>query len=295
MDQFFESRYPYNLDGSYLPESPVSSEWTTSHSASTPMTREPSGESSITSRSSELVGTPGSEYGVYSSTWSSMPFDNDDHLWSPASSSNHDITFSSMSYNNPYISDIEYNGNDYNAGDQDAWWPYYDFIVEYNRPPYWRLKAGLQPTDQLPATRAAEDLSATIPRSQANEGVFVCLEKDCTRSFRRKADLERHYSQRHTPADKKAKFPCDWKRCQRSRDAFHRRDHQRDHLREYHHEDLMRRGSSSREDEKWWDSRVIKPDWWRCARCLTRVNVAKHGYTCSECGTSSRLSLHSLA
>ncbi|KAK5628781.1 hypothetical protein RRF57_004496 [Xylaria bambusicola] len=107
--------------------------------------------------------------------------------------------------------------------------------------------------------------------------------KDCAKSFRRKADLERHYNQVHISSELKKKFPCDWKKCQRGRDPFHRRDHQRDHYRDYHMEDLMRRGSSSREDQKWWNTRKIIPDWWRCTRCLERVKVEEHGYVCSIC------------
>lgn len=111
------------------------------------------------------------------------------------------------------------------------------------------------------------------------------MKKDCERSFRRKADLERHYSQLHTSAEQKAKFHCDWKKCQRAQDPFHRRDHQRDHYRDYHNEDLIRRGSSSREDEKWWSTRQVNLDWWRCARCLERVKVEEYNYRCPRCKT----------
>lgn len=167
MSQLFEQRFLYNQDGFYPPQSPGSSEWTVSSSAGTPMSREPSGESSITSCSSELVESPSSEYGVYSSAWSSMPLDNHDYLWSPLSDPNNDIAFSHMSYNPPYISNLESiagNENDYNTSGQNNWWDYYDFIamVDPGQQAYWKLKPGLRPTAQHPATRAAEDISAMV-------------------------------------------------------------------------------------------------------------------------------------
>ncbi|KAI0532555.1 hypothetical protein GGR58DRAFT_517642 [Xylaria digitata] len=191
----------------------------------------------------------------------------------------HDITFSPTNYgplNIPHTSEY---------GNEGDWWSYYDFITDVE-PAYWRLKPCFTPTDQLPSTRPAEDLSPAVRRSPTNEGMFICLAHGCTKSFRRKADLERHYSQLHISAEEKAKFPCDWKKCQRNRDPFHRRDHQRDHYRDYHHEDLMRRGSSGREDPNWWSTRKVNLDWWRCARCLGRVKVEEYGYACPNCRIS---------
>ncbi|KAJ2987748.1 hypothetical protein NUW58_g4334 [Xylaria curta] len=280
MSHYYDDRDYYF----YPPDRRASSEWSASPSAGIPMTREPSGESAVSTYSNDSVRTPNSEYGAYDPLWSPIPTDNRNFLWSNVPDSSYETTFSPISYDPQYMPDAsEYaasNENGFNGPEQGHWWELYDFIalVDPGQQAYWRLKPGISPTAQLPVTRPAEDLSTTAPRSQSNEGMVVCLEKGCTKSFRRKADLERHLSQMHTPTEKKSKYPCDWKRCQRAKDPFHRRDHQRDHYREYHHEDLMRRGSSGREDQRWWSSRVVNHDWWRCARCLTRVKVDVNGY-----------------
>ncbi|KAI1126343.1 hypothetical protein F5Y10DRAFT_214483 [Nemania abortiva] len=280
MSQYFENGDFYNHDGAYSFERRESSEWW-SPGTGAPMTRGPSGESIATS-GGDQVQTPTSEYGAYNSSWP-MPVENYDCLWPPSDFS-HDITFSPTSFTISHIPDVEYtagNGDDYNAGDPDAYWGYgYITPVDSGQQASWRSRPDLGPMDQGLATRAAEDTAPT------NEGLFVCKERGCKGRFRRKADWIRHIEQRHTPADKKPKYPCDWKKCQRSKEPFYRRDHQRDHLRDFHAEDLTRRGSSAKQDEEWWNSRIVNPTWWRCARCLTRVKVEEYGYTCSECGTS---------
>ncbi|KAI1306189.1 hypothetical protein F5Y03DRAFT_394736 [Xylaria venustula] len=271
MSQDFDSSDFYNHYQYYVPDSRASSDWSGSSSAGTPMTRNPSIESANTTYSDDLTRTPSSEYGSYN--WSYIPISNQDSLWSPMSDSSHDNTFPLPSYNTPYMPNM---GED--------WWVHYDFVadVEPGQQPYGRLNPRFESTDLLPATRIAEESA----RSQTSEGMFFCMEKDCPKSFRRKADLERHCSHIHTSAENKAKYPCDWKKCQRAKEPFNRRDHMRDHYRAYHHEDLLRRGSSSREDQKWWSERKIKLDWWRCARCLGRVKVKEDGYSCPICRTN---------
>ncbi|KAI3326066.1 hypothetical protein HD806DRAFT_433197 [Xylariaceae sp. AK1471] len=283
MPQYFDSDI-YGDDGFYPSERRDSAE---SSLSPTPMARELSGESAITTYSTDaILGSPSPEYEAY------------EPVWSPVPESGYDNAFPSTSYDPAYISEAnEYvtdSGNYYNtnrmntAGEHMEWWQYYDFIanVDSGQQAYWRLKPGFTPTAEYPETRIPEDHSAAVPRSQANEGMFVCLEQGCSRTFRRKADLIRHYGQKHTPSDKKPKYPCDWKKCQRYKDPFHRIDHQRDHYRDYHLEDLMRRGSSGKEDKTWWRSRKVNPDWFRCARCLERVSIQKSGYKCPKCKTS---------
>ncbi|RDA86809.1 hypothetical protein CP532_6399, partial [Ophiocordyceps camponoti-leonardi (nom. inval.)] len=68
----------------------------------------------------------------------------------------------------------------------------------------------------------------------------------CTsRPFKRRADLDRHYKHRHAPDSVKDSFICDYPRCSRHQDPFHRLDHFRDHLREclkrVHHADACPR------------------------------------------------------
>ncbi|KAI1350672.1 hypothetical protein F5Y01DRAFT_143068 [Xylaria sp. FL0043] len=273
MDQFFESG-DYNSHHSfYASENRASSEWSASSYAGTPMTRDPSTGSATTTYSDEIIQSPSSEHAAFDSPWSPVHVNNYDSLWSPTSDSSHDMTFPSTSYNFPYTPDAT-----------ERWWVFYDFVadVEPGQQPYWRLRPGLPSTDQFPATRVVEE----SPRSQAHDGMFFCMFEGCPKSFRRKADLDRHIKQIHIAADKREKYPCDWKRCIRSREPFHRRDHQREHLRDFHHEDLMRRGSSNKEDEEWWRQRKVNPEWWRCARCLGRVKVEEDGYVCPVCRIS---------
>ncbi|KAI1751312.1 hypothetical protein F4782DRAFT_189910 [Xylaria castorea] len=285
MDNHLENSNPYDYDVFYVSGRQCSSEWSASSTAGTPMTREPSGESAISTYSSDLVRTPSSEYGAYEPFYSSTPFGNHDSTSSMSDSSHRTLT-AATNYNPLYTGDyIASDENGYYTGADGPWWQYYDFIadLEPGQEPYWKLKPGLEPTDQRPVMRAHEDISATNPQPQRNESVYICMESGCPKSFRRKADLGRHLDQIHTPREKKLKYPCDWKRCQRAKEAFGRRDHQRDHYRHYHHEDIIPRGSSGRADQNWWNSRAINPDWWRCARCLTRVKVGDYGYTCPRC------------
>lgn len=240
--------------------------------------------------SSDVVWTPSPEHEACEPIFSFVPVDDDEPLWSPLS----DNAFSPACYDHLPAPDTSHyfanHESTSNISGHDDWWVDYDFIADAGpgQQAYWRLRPGIRPTAKRPATRAAEDISATVqsPPTKTNEGMFLCLKDHCRGSFRRKADLERHYDQCHTPKDKRAKYPCDWKKCQRANDPFHRRDHYRAHLRDYHLEDLMRRGSSGMESQIWWDSRVINPKRWRCARCLTRVKIQEHGYTCPKCGTS---------
>ncbi|KAI1745192.1 hypothetical protein F4680DRAFT_177980 [Xylaria scruposa] len=287
MSNYMEYGSPYDYDEFWVSEHQSLSEWSASPSASTPMTREPSGESAISTYSNDPIRTPSSEYGAYGSSWPSVPVGNHDAFSSsPISNFRHRIPSAPAAYNPPYTGDYrDSNESGYNTGAQDSWWNDYDFIadLEPGQEPYWRLKPHLEPTDWRPAMRAHEDKSATESHPQRSEGLFVCMESGCPKSFRRKADLERHLAQMHTPREKKLKYPCDWKKCQRAKEPFGRRDHQRDHYRQFHHEDIMTRGSSGRGNQRWWDSRAINPDWWRCARCLSRVKVREYAYTCPKC------------
>ncbi len=157
MNQFFDGSGVYNNDRFYAPEGRASSEWSASSSAGTPMTRDSSRESASTTYSSDLLRTPSSEYRASNSFGVSMPAGNHDSLWPPMSNSSHNITFPLTSYNSPpYIPGTSEYTN------EDNWWEYYDFVadVEAGQQAYWRLRPGFTPTDQYPATRAAENISA---------------------------------------------------------------------------------------------------------------------------------------
>lgn len=86
-------------------------------------------------------------------------------------------------------------------------------------------------------------------------------------------------------------LPCDYPLCQRVREPFTRKDHFRDHLRDYHKEDLgCAKGEKIYKREKWlklqecWIAeRKIEARWWRCPKCLIRVQIDKSGFECPDC------------
>ncbi|KAI8633666.1 hypothetical protein F5Y19DRAFT_470907 [Xylariaceae sp. FL1651] len=252
------------------------------YAASTAMARGGSGDSmcsDYTNYTDYSVSPPGSAYGVAES------------VYSPVSGSHHDALYSShlgASYSfSPAISGADNDFSD-RDGQETPWWEFYDFIatVDAGQQAYWRLKPQYTPSASYPSTRAVEDISSAVPRSHSTEGRFLCLETGCTSSFRRKADLQRHLQQMHTPVEQKTKFYCDWKRCARSTAPFHRLDHCRDHYREYHKEDMVRRGGAHKEDSSWWASRNINDEWWRCTRCLDRVDINEYRFECPNCKIS---------
>jgi hypothetical protein len=95
----------------------------------------------------------------------------------------------------------------------------------------------------------------------------------------------------HGPDELKDQFPCDYASCQRTRPPFTRKDHYRDHLRDYHKEDLgCAKGERNTEKSKWlknqkaWiEERKIMASWWRCHKCLTRIIISKSGWECQDC------------
>ncbi|KAI1173122.1 hypothetical protein F4777DRAFT_464156 [Nemania sp. FL0916] len=277
MAQYSNNDYSYYPDGYYPLDGGNYLYCDTGTDAGTAMVRELSGDSILTSSTYDQAMTPNSDYGAFDSAWSPTPVDN---FSTP--SPTQEITFSPTSYYpsnlpNPGEYPIDETDKSTTSG-HDSWFLDYDFIaqLEPSQAPFWRLKAGLQPTPERPAT-------VPVPQTQTNESMYGCFHPHCSMNFRRKADLERHYEQLHTPADKKAKYPCDRKKCSRgAENPFHRMDHYRDHLRAFHFEDLVRRRPSGTEKPSWWEKRSVDLAWWRCTRCLTRVKVDEHGYICSN-------------
>jgi hypothetical protein len=117
---------------------------------------------------------------------------------------------------------------------------------------------------------------------------YPCLIPGCKqKGFSRSADLDRHYKMVHLGEEHKKKYACDYKKCARHDAPFFRQDHFRDHLRLFHKEDLLKRGSGA-PDRSWWESRsprAMFAGWWRCNRCLVvRVDYERHGFVCPGCG-----------
>lgn len=135
-------------------------------------------------------------------------------------------------------------------------------------------------------TESQELVADSLPSPHSRRDYPVCcLHPGCmARPFKRRADLDRHYKHRHAPDSVKESFKCDYARCSRRLDPFHRLDHFRDHLREYHKEDIEKRGGSC-EDNSWLGDRQVSSSWWRCSKCLRRVHVDRSGYECPDCRT----------
>ncbi|PON28153.1 hypothetical protein TGAM01_v202647 [Trichoderma gamsii] len=138
------------------------------------------------------------------------------------------------------------------------------------------------------ATASQEVASPTDSLTFASNGrdyPVCCLHPGCdAKPFKRRADLDRHYKHKHAPASQKEAYHCDYARCGRRRDPFHRRDHFRDHLRDFHKEDIEKRGVAAKED--WFEGRNASITWWRCTKCLKRIYISRHGYECPTCKTS---------
>ena len=120
-------------------------------------------------------------------------------------------------------------------------------------------------------------------------GVFRCEHPSCWDirdkfRFNVFTDLAHHYKHSH-PANIEAEtIPCSYDSCKRSDDPFTRRDAYRDHLREYHLEDMLKRHKKKNREQEWWASRIVSPVWWRCVRCLgPSIVVQKDGWTCTTC------------
>jgi hypothetical protein len=115
---------------------------------------------------------------------------------------------------------------------------------------------------------------------------YACNHKGCTKTFARAADLDRHMKHVHRSDSDKDLIYCDSPHCDRTKRPFHRSDHFREHLREYHKEDLYRPNKTESAD--WLLTRNIRAEWWRCRGCLQRVPSAfgvEIRWECGNCGT----------
>ena len=124
----------------------------------------------------------------------------------------------------------------------------------------------------------------TEPAPASQPEGHTCLFPACdSKPFKRKADLDRHWEHVHAPPDQKVSYFCDYTKCGRHTDPFHRMDHCRDHLREYHKEDLIRK--NGKEDDEWYQNRKVSSKWFRCTKCLHRNQIKETGWTCPNCNT----------
>ena len=118
--------------------------------------------------------------------------------------------------------------------------------------------------------------------SSGDSRQYVCLAPNCSHvPFKRVTDLDRHYKSVHIRDEDKEKFYCDYKRCTRYQDPFYRPERLRNHLRDFHKEDLPKKGTKA--SKEWLKERNVRPGWWRCYSCLKRVEIRHDGYTCPTC------------
>jgi len=98
--------------------------------------------------------------------------------------------------------------------------------------------------------------------------------------FGRPAALGCHYKNVHAEKDI---FPCDYPKCPRNQEPFSRRDHYRDHLRDFHKEDIV---CAKGEKSSRYKARLTEPTVstrnWRCSKCLMR-NFVANGWDCVSC------------
>lgn len=163
----------------------------------------------------------------------------------------------------------------------------YNFVVIKGKEPYLELQTHYSVTAETP-----ERVYLDSPRN-CPKGTYPCQFPGCQakKPFNRPADLERHYRNVHASADLRERFECDYPKCDRATEPFTRKDHYRDHLRDYHKEDLGQAKRAKKEDvqkwkraqESWLAERNISANWWRCAKCLSRVRVDHDGWECRRC------------
>ncbi|KAG5926588.1 hypothetical protein E4U42_003153 [Claviceps africana] len=165
-------------------------------------------------------------------------------------------------------------------------------VASLSRSPKPNSDASAPSPPTSPKARRAKSSSSSPPPppscSLAPSGrdyPVCCLYPGCNaKPFKRRADLDRHYKHRHAADAQKVSFSCDYPRCSRRKDPFYRLDHFRDHLREFHKEDIEKRGGSV--DRDWLGDRRVSSTWWRCCKCLSRIYIEHNGYECPGCKTS---------
>jgi hypothetical protein len=127
--------------------------------------------------------------------------------------------------------------------------------------------------------------SQSFPKKGPHECQFPdesCWRMGTRPLFNRSADLLRHYH--HVHGVNREEIPCDYLNCTRARVPFTRKDHYRDHLRDFHKEDVSRPKQRPGFSLERWQAVVrVFSTWWRCAKCLDRIKIKDHEWTCPKC------------
>lgn len=161
------------------------------------------------------------------------------------------------------------------------WWSYYDFHVAKEGGIH-TLKEGFLVTTNWPKTRESPKM---YDPSKSNKGkqVFKCYYEGCpSNPFSRPFDLERHFKSTHAGKP----TVCDYPKCMHRTQgkSFTRPDHEREHYREYHSEDLIKKGEKQIKAWLMSSGRQTNSSWWRCGKCLKRNKTS--GWKCENCGVS---------
>ena len=95
----------------------------------------------------------------------------------------------------------------------------------------------------------SDKLSSSSGALKNSWGMFRCEHPSCWDRkdkfrFNTFTELTRHYRDAHPHPIQNEWLPCDYPACRRAEDVFTRRDAYRDHLRDYHQEDIPRRHKS---------------------------------------------------
>ncbi|TLS28153.1 hypothetical protein PpBr36_01910 [Pyricularia pennisetigena] len=183
----------------------------------------------------------------------------------------------------------------YIAPDFQAHWPQQQ---QYHDVHDLQAKSTSTMDELWPSEAANEPPVQTVQPTTPEEGpsspkrLYRCPYEGCDSVFDRSANLTRHVlkSKKHVIADdssdKPEIFHCGFRICQRAgRDAIPRKDHCREHLRNFHKQDLYKRGENLKAD--WLEECLIDKTYWYCNKCLTRnstVDVSSP-WRCSRCGT----------
>ncbi|KAL2072888.1 hypothetical protein VTL71DRAFT_12231 [Oculimacula yallundae] len=133
---------------------------------------------------------------------------------------------------------------------------------------------------------------------------LICPHDPCPRGgqpFWRQADVQRHVRNVHEPPYARDMFACSYNPCLAGRHLdghfFSRKDHYRDHLQDYHLEDIyaakgeksarteIERNKWKERQKEWLATRKISALHWRCPKCLSVNWVSKGGWLCTVCTT----------
>ncbi|TLD09187.1 uncharacterized protein PgNI_07698 [Pyricularia grisea] len=142
-----------------------------------------------------------------------------------------------------------------------------------------------------PQVQRVQPITPTEGPSSSAKQLHQCPYDGCDAVFDRSANLTRHVakSKKHVLTNgrsgKPDVFHCGFRICQKAgRDAIPRKDHCREHLRNFHRQDLYKRGEKVEMD--WLRECLIDKAYWYCNKCLARNRTAdvSSAWRCSRCG-----------